>query len=101
MSYAGIVIMIIAGGTIISSIMSDKLTRKLGTGLVTAISVMMTAVALFGFSISNSFILLCLWAVPYGLGAVAVDAALNDYVALDYASSHMSWRIAFGELEPQ
>lgn len=100
MSYAGIVIMIIAGGTIISSIMSDKLTRKLGTGLVTAISVMMTAVALFGFSISNSFILLCLWAVPYG-GAVAVDAALNDYVALDYASSHMSWRIAFGELEPQ
>mgnify|MGYP000017345661 CR=1 FL=1 len=94
-SYAGIVTMIIAGGTIVSSLMSDKLTRKLGAGLVTAISVMLTAVALFGFSISNSFILLCLWAVPYGLGAGAVDAALNNYVALHYASRHMSWLHCF------
>lgn len=95
LSYAGIVTMIIAGGTIISSLMSDKLTRKLGAGLVTAISVMMTAVALFGFSISNSFFLLCLWAIPYGLGAGAVDAALNNYVALHYASRHMSWLHCF------
>lgn len=91
MSYAGMIAMIIAGGTIVSSLMSDAVTKKLGTGPVTAISVMMTAAALYGFSISDSFVLLCLWAVPYGLGAGAVDAALNNYVALHYASRHMSW----------
>jgi fucose permease len=91
LSYAGIVAMIIAGGTIISSLLSDRLTRKFGAGLVTASSVFLTALALFGFSISNSFILLCVWAVPYGLGAGAVDAALNNYVALHYAARHMSW----------
>lgn len=95
MSYVGIVTMIISGGTIVSSLISDKLTRKLGPGLVTAISVMMTAVALFGFSISTSLIFLCLWAIPYGLGAGAVDAALNNYVALHYASRHMSWLHCF------
>ncbi|MDI6619690.1 MAG: MFS transporter [Clostridiales bacterium] len=95
LSYAGIVTMIIAGGTIVSSLLSDRLTRRHGAGLVTAISVMMTAVALFGFSISGSLISLCLWAVPYGLGAGAVDAALNNYVALHYASRHMSWLHCF------
>lgn len=95
MSYAGIITMIIAGGTIISSLMSDRLTRKLGTGFITALSVMITAIALFGFSISGSFGLLCLWAIPYGLGAGAVDAALNNYVALNYASRHMSWLHCF------
>lgn len=95
MSYAGIVTMIIAGGTILSSLMSDRLTKRFGVGHVTTISVMMTAIALFGFSISNSFILLCLWAIPYGLGAGAVDAALNNYVALYYASRHMSWLHCF------
>ena len=94
-AYAGIVSMIISGGTIVSSLLSDRLTRKLETGLVTAISVLMTAVALFGFSISDSFIMLCLWAIPYGLGAGAVDAALNNYVALYYASRHMSWLHCF------
>src|SRR5690554_6709835 len=69
LSYAGIITMMIAGGTIISSLMSDRLTRRFGAGLVTAVSVLMTAVALFGFSISGSFFLLCLWAIPYGLGA--------------------------------
>lgn len=68
-SYAGIISMIISGGTIVSSLMSDRVIRKLGTGLVTAISVFLTASALFGFSISNSFLLLCVFAVPYGLGA--------------------------------
>lgn len=94
-SYAGIVTMLIAGGTVFSSLLSDKMTRKLGTGLVTAISVMLTAIALFGFSTSNSFVLLCLWAIPYGVGAGAVDAALNNYVALHYASRHMSWLHCF------
>lgn len=94
-SYAGIISMIIAGGTIISSLMSDRLTKKMGTGLVTAVSVGLTAVALFGFSISHCFLSLCLWAIPYGLGAGAVDASLNNYVALHYSSRHMSWLHAF------
>ncbi len=94
-SYAGIISMIISGGTIVSSLLSDRMTRKLGAGLVTAISVMMTAGALLGFSLSRSFWVLCVLAVPYGLGAGAVDAALNNYVALHYASRHMSWLHCF------
>lgn len=94
-SYAGIISMIIAGGTIVSSLLSDRLTKKLGAGLVTAVSVLMTALALFGFSVSNQFWMLCLWAIPYGLGAGAVDAALNNYVAIHYASRHMSWLHCF------
>lgn len=66
-SYAGIISMIIAIGTIISSLNSDRMTRKVGTGMVTTVSVAMTAVALWGFSISHSFIMLCIWAIPYGL----------------------------------
>lgn len=91
MSWAGAVSIIVSLGTVVSSLQSDRLTKKLGTGKVTAISVGMTAAALFGFSISGSFWMLCLWAVPYGLGAGSVDAALNNYVALHYASRHMSW----------
>ena len=90
-SYAGIISMIIAAGTIVSSLMSDRLTYKLGAGKVTAISVAMTACALFGFGFSSQYWMLCLWAIPYGLGAGSVDAALNNYVALHYTSRHMSW----------
>ena len=90
-SYAGIIFMIISAGTVVSSLMSDRLTYHLGTGRLTAISVGMTAIALFGFSTSNSFLMLCLWAVPYGLGAGSVDASLNNYVALHYEGYHMSW----------
>ena len=91
MSWAGVISIIISAGTVVSSLQSDRLTKKLGTGRVTAISVGMTAAALFGFSVSGSFWMLCLWAIPYGLGAGSVDAALNNYVALHYASRHMSW----------
>lgn len=90
-SYAGIISMIIAIGTVISSLQSDRMTRKFGTGAVTSISVLITAAALLGFSLSHSFIMLCIWAVPYGLGAGSVDASINNYVALNYASRHMSW----------
>ena len=90
-SYAGIISMIIALGTVVSSLQSDRLTKKLGTGKVTALSVLMTAMALFGFATSHSFGMLCLWAIPYGLGAGSVDASLNNYVALHYESRHMSW----------
>ncbi len=94
-SYAGCVSMIIAAGTVTSSLLSDRLTKRLGTGKVTAFSVLLTALALFGFSASGSFWMLCLWAVPYGLGAGAVDAALNNYVALHFASRHMNWLHCF------
>ncbi len=90
-SYAGTIAMIIAVGTVISSLLSDRLTKWLGTGKVTAISVAMTAVSLFGFGLSREYWQLCLWAIPYGLGAGSVDASLNNYVALHYASRHMSW----------
>jgi len=90
-SWAGAISMTIAAGTIVSSLMSDRLTHWLGSGKVTAISVAMTALALFGFSVSNSYWMLILWAIPYGLGAGSVDASLNNYVALHYASRHMSW----------
>lgn len=91
MSYAGFVSMIIAAGTIISSLFCDRLTKKLGTGYVTMLSVLLTALALFAFSISNSFWMICLFAIPYGLGAGSVDASINNYVALHYKSNHMSW----------
>lgn len=94
-SYAGIISMIIAGGTIVSSLNAGRLISKFGTGIVTAVSVAMTAVALIGFSVSNTFWMLCLWSIPYGLGAGAVDAALNNFVAVHYASRHMSWLHCF------
>ncbi len=90
-SYAGIISMIISAGTITSSLLSDRMTRRFGPGVVTAVSVTMTATALFGFSISGAYWMLLLWAIPFGLGAGGVDAALNNYVALHYASRHMSW----------
>lgn len=95
LSYAGIITMIIAGCTILSSLSSNYLTNKLGTGLITTLSVITTAMALYGFSISNTFIELCLWAIPYGLGAGAVDAALNNYAALYFSSKHMNWLHCF------
>ena len=91
LSWAGIVSMIISVGTIVSALCSERLNLRLGTGGVTFLSVLLTAVALLGFSLSTSFWQLCLWAVPYGLGAGSVDAAINNYVALHYESRHMSW----------
>ncbi len=90
-SYAGIISMIICMGTIASSLMSERMTKRFGTGKVTAMSVALTAAALFGFSASKSFIMLCIIAVPYGLGAGGVDASINNYAAIHYASRHLSW----------
>lgn len=92
---AGIISMIISGGTIISSLFSSKAIKRFGTGKVTFVSVAMTAVALFGFSVSPSFIWLCIMAIPLGLGAGSVDAALNNFVALHYKAKHMSWLHCF------
>lgn len=95
LSSAGIVTMIISCGTIVSSLFFHKVINRLGTGLVTALSVALTAAALAVFSLASEFWMLCLLAVPYGLGAGAVDAALNNYVALHYSSRQMSWLHAF------
>lgn len=90
-SYAGVISMIISLGTIVSSLVSDRMVRKFGAGRITAISVSMTAVALFGFFTSNQFWMLILWAIPYGMGAGGVDSVLNNYVAMHYKPQHMSW----------
>lgn len=91
LSYMGIISVIISAGTVASSLFSERVTRRIGTGRVTAISVFLTAIGLLGFALSNSFALLCVFAVPYGIGAGAVDASLNNYVAIHYASRQMSW----------
>lgn len=95
LSWAGVVSTIISCGTIVSSLLSDRVTRKFGAGLVTAVSVGLTALALLGFSFARSFWAICLIAVPYGLGAGAVDAALNNYVAVHYNSKYMNWLHCF------
>lgn len=95
LSYMGWISMIISGGTIISGLMSERLTKKFGTRAVTIVSVFLTAVALWGFSTATEFYQMCLWGIPYGLGAGAIDAALNNYVALHYNSRHMSWLHCF------
>ena len=90
-SFAGVIFVIISVGTVVSSLLSQRLNLRFGPGRVTAFSVAMTAAALFGFASCRSTWQLCLWALPYGLGAGSVDACLNNYVALHYASRHMSW----------
>ena len=90
-SYAGLISTIISAGTVVSSLQSDRMTRWLGTGRVTAISVAMTAAGLLGFSASRSYLALCLWSIPYGLGAGSVDASINNYAAVHYSTRNISW----------
>ncbi len=90
-SYMGIITMIIFGGTIISSLLSDRLIRRIGSFNVTAYSTALTAIAMFGFSVARDIPTLCILSIPYGLGAGAIDAALNNYVASNLSSKHMNW----------
>lgn len=90
-SWAGGISAVISLFTIVSALLSDRMTLRLGAGRVTAISVALTAIALAGFSVAPNYWVLLLIAVPYGLGAGGVDAALNNYVAIHYESRHMSW----------
>jgi fucose permease len=90
-SYLGIIFMIISVCTVISSLESDRLTKALGTGRIVVISIVLTCAGLFGFSFSRNMLTMCLFAIPYGLGAGSIDAALNNFVALHYKSRHMSW----------
>ena len=94
-SYAGLATMIVAGGTIISSLFSERLIKRFGTGKVTAISVLMTALGLIGTYMVPGFWGICLLGIPLGLGAGAVDSALNNFVALHYEAKHMNWLHCF------
>lgn len=87
--------MIVAAGTVISSLFSGKLIGKFGVAAVTSFSVLMTALALMGFAFSHHFLYLCLLAIPLGLGAGSVDSALNNYVALHFQARHMNWLHSF------
>jgi fucose permease len=91
LSYAGLITMIVSGNTIFASLMSDRLTRKTGAGLASVLGLLVVGAAIFGFSVSHSFWILCLFAIPYGLGAGTLDAALNNYVSLHYSARHMNW----------
>jgi len=93
--FAGIISMIVAAGTVVSSFLSSIFIDRLGVAAVTTGSVFLTAIALLGFSWSHHFLFLCLLAVPLGLGAGSVDAALNNYVALHYEAKHMNWLHCF------
>lgn len=95
LSLGGVISFLITASTILSSLMSHRVIQRFGTGCVTMCSVAMTALALLGFSLSDSFFALCLWAIPYGLGAGSVDAALNNFVALHCKAKHMSWLHCF------
>lgn len=94
-SSAGLIMVIVSIGTVLSSFFSDKVLRKISTLQMTVISVLLTTVALFGYSFSNNLFWFCFWSIPYGLGAGGVDTALNNYVALHYKSRHMSWLHSF------
>lgn len=93
--FAGIISMIVAGGTVVSSLLSDRFIKLFGVATVTLFSVLMTALALLGFSYSHQFIFLCLLAIPLGLGGGSVDTALNNYIALHYHAKHMNWLHSF------
>lgn len=94
-SHANFVTGIISGGTILSSLLSTRLIKCFGTAKVTVVSTAMTAGALLGFSIAPNIIFLCLFAVPLGIGAGAIDTALNNYVALHYRAVHMNFLHCF------
>jgi len=93
--FAGFISMAISGSTIVSSLLSNRMIKRFGTGKVTFVSVLMTAVALLGFSISPSFPVILLMAIPLGLGAGAIDSGLNEYIAEHYESYHMNWLHCF------
>lgn len=86
---------ITTGGTVLSSLLSGTMIKRFGTARVTLVSILLTAIALLGFAFSGSFLGLCILAIPLGLGAGSVDAALNNFVALYFKASHMSWLHSF------
>jgi fucose permease len=94
-AYAGILSMIVSAGTVVSSLMSETVIKKFGVSRTTAFSVLLTALSLAGFTFSQTFATMCFLAIPLGLGAGAVDSALNNFVAIHYKAIHMNWLHAF------
>lgn len=94
-SSANYVTLLISCGTVISSALSARIINRFGTAVVTAVSTAITAAALFGFSVSGNLLWLCIFSIPMGLGAGAVDSALNNYVALHYKATHMNFLHCF------
>lgn len=94
-SFANFITVIVSLGTVTASAFSSKLINRFGTGKITAISTLFTAAALLGFSFSGSMLWFCLLALPLGTGAGAIDAALNNYVAVHYSSTQMSFLHCF------
>ena len=94
-SVNGYIAMTISACTIVSSMLSARVNHKFGTGVVTAFSTAMTALALFGYAHSNQVIFLFLLAIPLGLGAGAIDSGLNSFVALHYSVSQMNFLQCF------
>lgn len=94
-SHANFVTIINCMGTTTASMLSAQIIKKLGTGGVTALSTALTAVSLLGISYSQNFWWICILSLPLGLGAGAIDTALNNYVATHYSASHMSFLHCF------
>ena len=92
---AGFLAIVVSTGTILSSLLSHRLIRRFGTGVVMVGSVSLTAIALLGTSLAPSFWLLIVLAIPLGVGAGAVDSGLNAFVAAHYAAKHMNWLHCF------
>lgn len=95
LSAAGLLFMIVTSGTIVSSLLSGRLLNRFGTGRVTLVSCLLTAVSLFGFFLSPTFVWLIFFSVMLGLGAGAIDTGLNHFVANHYKAHHMSWLHCF------
>ncbi len=94
-SVAGYITVTISICTVISSLLSATLVKKFGTGVIAAVSTILTVVALFGFSISNHVVFFFLFAIPLGLGAGSIDSALNGFVSLHYKASQVSFLHCF------
>ena len=93
--FAGILAIIISAGTIIACLLTERLTKFFSAWLLTATGIFIIAVSLLGFSFSGSFLLLCIWATPFGFGVGVIDTVINNYVAIHYTSKHMSWLHSF------
>lgn len=94
-SSAGIIAVVVSIGTIFSSFQTNRMIQKIGVGNLIVCSIFFTVIGLCGFSLSQNFIFLILSAIPLGLGAGAIDTAVNDYVALHYKAHHMNWLHGF------
>ena len=94
-SYAGYVSMSISFMTIISALLSPRMIRRFHTKWIVIVSILLTVMGLIGFSVSTSYWMLFLFVIPYGLGAGAIDASVNHYVANNYPGSVMNFLHCF------